>query len=186
MGPRAVMAIVAALTLVACAAPADARTLAECGQQVIRDWYSGGRIDKVYPLPCYREAIRALPEDVLQYTDASHTIERALAEARRGRLDKPARPASAPSAPAQADQAPRPSPRTVSQTPRAAKAEQRSAQATPERAPARRTDGGARLASGPVPAGRDGGLPYPLIALAALAPVLLLSGLIGALARRRG
>ena len=39
--------------------------------------------------------------------------------------------------------------------------------------------------SGAVPVGRDGGVPYPLIALAALAPVLLVSGLVGALARRR-
>ena len=49
---------------------------------MIRDWYSGGRVDKVYPLPCYRAAIRALPDDVLQYSDASAAIERALENAR--------------------------------------------------------------------------------------------------------
>ena len=52
---------------------------------MIRDWYSGGRVDGVYPLPCYRAAIKALPADVLAYSEADADIERALAFARRGR-----------------------------------------------------------------------------------------------------
>ena len=58
----------------------------------------GGRVDRVYPLPCYRAAIRALPADVLQYSDADRDIARALAFARRGRTD----PGNGKAAPAKA------------------------------------------------------------------------------------
>jgi hypothetical protein len=75
---------------------------------------------------------------------------------------------------------------SLSRPPRAENAEQPNAKAgpVPERVPARVSDETAHVASG-APVGRDGGLPYPLIALAALAPVLLVSGLVSALARRR-
>ena len=72
----------AAASVLGTASPASASALDECAQRVIRDWYSGGRVDKVYPLPCYRAAIRALPDDVLQYSDASAAIERAIENAR--------------------------------------------------------------------------------------------------------
>lgn len=85
---RAVVAMVAGTCLLAAASPAGAGSLEDCGQRVLRDWYSGGRVDKVYPLPCYRAAIRALPDDVLQYTDASTAIERALESARQGTTEK--------------------------------------------------------------------------------------------------
>jgi len=62
------------------AGPRDA-----CAQRVIRDWYSGGRVDELYPLECYRAAIRALPNDVLEYSDADKDIARALAFARKAR-----------------------------------------------------------------------------------------------------
>ena len=80
---RAVVVMAAAAaSVLGTASPASASALDECAQRVIRDWYSGGRVDKVYPLPCYRAAIRALPDDVLQYSDASAAIERALENAR--------------------------------------------------------------------------------------------------------
>ena len=52
----------AAFTLVLAPASGVAGSLDACAQRVIRDWYSGGRIDDVYPLACYRAAIRALPD----------------------------------------------------------------------------------------------------------------------------
>jgi hypothetical protein len=178
MGPRAVVTVVAALSLLASVPAADAGSLEDCAQRVIRDWYSGGRIDKVYPLPCYRGAIRALPDDVLQYTDATHDIERALAQARHGQLDRPDRSEPAPVNPA-------PTPPVEPPRPAPVKTEKRPvAKAVPKQVPTRRVPDGARVASGTAPAGRDGGVPYPLIVLAVLAPVLLLSGLVGALARR--
>ena len=57
---RAIVAMVAASSFLAAASPAGAGALEDCGQRVIRDWYSGGRVDKVYPLRCYRAAIDAL------------------------------------------------------------------------------------------------------------------------------
>src|SRR6478736_4971310 len=99
--PRALacLAIVAASLTVAL--PAGASSTDACAQRVIRDWYAGGRVDGVYPLRCYRAAIRALPEDVLQYSDARNEIERALAYARQGLRDPVggrAEPAPAPAA----------------------------------------------------------------------------------------
>ena len=72
---RAITTTAAATSALVAPLPAEASALDDCGQRVIRDWYSGGRVDKLYPLPCYRAAIRALPDDVLQYTDADAAIE---------------------------------------------------------------------------------------------------------------
>ena len=80
------VAVLLSLAWLVIAAPlASAGSLETCAQRVIRDWYSGGRVDGVYPLPCYRAAIKALPADVLAYSEADADIERALAFARRGR-----------------------------------------------------------------------------------------------------
>ena len=75
----------AAFTLAVAPSPGVAGSLDACAQRVIRDWYTGGRIDGAYPLACYRAAIRALPDDVLQYSNADQDIRRALAFARRGK-----------------------------------------------------------------------------------------------------
>ena len=76
--------VVAATIAVAPSAGA-ASPLADCAQRVIRDWAADGSIDDVVPLGCYGAALRALPEDVLQYSDAGQTIEDAMASS-RGRL----------------------------------------------------------------------------------------------------
>lgn len=76
--------VVAATIAVAPSAGA-ASPLADCAQRVIRDWAADGTVDDVVPLGCYRAALRALPEDVLQYSDAGQTIQDAMAFA-RGRL----------------------------------------------------------------------------------------------------
>jgi hypothetical protein len=53
-----------------------------CWKRLINDWYDG-RIDNVYPVKCYREAIKHLPEDVESYSDAREDIQRALLSAIR-------------------------------------------------------------------------------------------------------
>ena len=100
--PRALACLAVVAGSLLAALPAQAASTDACAQRVIRDWYDGGRVDGVYPLRCYRAAIRALPEDVLQYSDARIEIERALAYAARsdrdrarGRVDPPAPPAAA-------------------------------------------------------------------------------------------
>ena len=72
-----VLAATSALVLVLGAGPALGAK--SCGRQVIDDWYDNGRVDKLYDLHCYEDAIDALPEDVVAYSSAKDDIERALA-----------------------------------------------------------------------------------------------------------
>ena len=177
------VAVLLALAWLVIAAPlASAGSLETCAQRVIRDWYSGGRVDRVYPLPCYRAAISALPADVLAYSEADADIERALAFARRGRdgdgdasaADEPVAKGAAAAADATDGAAPS-APKAVA--PSAAKAARPAAE--PREAPA-------RFASAPQTADVSSAVPYPVIVLAALAGTLLLTGAAGwAVARRR-
>jgi len=83
-------ALVAVAVLLLVASPADAAK--PCGKQVINDWYGDGRVDKIYPLHCYEDAIDALPVDLNDYSSAKEDIERALQFAVRNQPD-PGRPA---------------------------------------------------------------------------------------------
>jgi hypothetical protein len=74
------------MATLALAGPAVAASKS-CGDAVIADWYGDGRVDKVFPLPCYQQAIRSLPVDVLDYSNAKQDILRALAFARKGEKD---------------------------------------------------------------------------------------------------
>lgn len=78
-----VLALSAIATL-AVASPASAAT--ECGKKVLADWFDNGRIDRLYPLNCYEEAIDAIPDDLRDYADAEDIITRALQAALRGEL----------------------------------------------------------------------------------------------------
>jgi len=185
----ACLAVVAASLTAALAA--EASSTDPCAQRVIRDWYDGGRVDGVYPLRCYRAAIRALPEDVLQYSDARIEIERALAFAARGdrdrvrsRVDPPAPPAAAKQRPV----VPRSELATRSTAPKVAK---------------RPTSPQVETADSPVPrafddpvqlAARDDlrvtdarGVPYPVVVLATLAALLVATASAArVMTRRRG
>jgi hypothetical protein len=70
------LALAAKATAGAVAGPAAAKT--PCWQTLIDDWYDG-RIDSVYPVACYREALAHMPEDVAQYSSLEDDINRALA-----------------------------------------------------------------------------------------------------------
>ena len=178
---RACRVIVLAVILVATvslAPTASGASLDACAQRVIRDWYSGGRVDKVYPLGCYRAAIRALPADVLQYSDADRDIARALAYARRGRRDPGTKTTAQTARPAESsDTTAESSPRakTVRPTPSS------SAPAAPDRDP----DVPSSFASGEDPSAVSSAVPYPVLALAGLAGILLASGAAGWLMARR-
>jgi hypothetical protein len=52
-------------------------------QQVIADWSDNGRVDRIYPLDCYQQAVEALAPDIRDYTDAQESIELALTTAVR-------------------------------------------------------------------------------------------------------
>jgi hypothetical protein len=66
------------------ASPAGAST--PCGKKVLGDWFDNGRIDRLYPLNCYEEAIDAIPADLRDYADAEDVITRALQAALNGNL----------------------------------------------------------------------------------------------------
>lgn len=77
---------IAALTSLS-VAPTAAAKAKTCADEVVADWYGDGRVDKVFPKRCYQEAIRSLPVDVLDYSNAKEDILRALAYARQGKPD---------------------------------------------------------------------------------------------------
>jgi len=85
---RAFAALVALLAggLVALMLAGTATAATPCGKKVLADWFDNGRIDRLYPLHCYEEAIDAIPDELRDYADAEEVIERALQAALRGDL----------------------------------------------------------------------------------------------------
>ena len=75
-----------ALTALTLAGAATAAASSKCGEQVLADWFDNGRIDRLYPLHCYEEAIDAIPNDIRDYADAEEVISRALQAALSGNL----------------------------------------------------------------------------------------------------
>jgi hypothetical protein len=69
-------ALVAGL-LVAVLLPGRAAAATPCWKLVLNDW-SNNRPIGTYPLHCYRDALRHLPEDLRDYSSASDEIEAAL------------------------------------------------------------------------------------------------------------
>ena len=70
-----VLALAAGVLLLALPGTAAAKT--PCWKQVLNDW-SNGRTIGVYPLHCYRDAIKNLPEDLRDYSGAADDIQAAL------------------------------------------------------------------------------------------------------------
>jgi hypothetical protein len=79
----AAAALAAALTT-ALAAPAlssGAAAATPCAQAVLADWLDNSRIDGLYDLLCYGDAIDAIPDDLRDYSDAADVIARAFQRA---------------------------------------------------------------------------------------------------------
>ena len=66
---------------------AQAKQKKSCARAIINDWYGDGQIDKQYEPHCYKEAIRALPVDIKDYSHAPEDILRALAYRKLGKPD---------------------------------------------------------------------------------------------------
>jgi hypothetical protein len=69
------VAIAAALGV---AQPAQARSMSTCSKALIHDWYVDGRVDQTYPVHCYREALKQIPEDQIIYGTLREDLTRAL------------------------------------------------------------------------------------------------------------
>ena len=65
------------------AQPAQARSMSTCSAALIHDWYVDGRVDKTYPVHCYREALKNIPEDQVIYGSLRDDLTRALQSAIR-------------------------------------------------------------------------------------------------------
>jgi hypothetical protein len=68
--------VVAAL---AASAPALAAKQKSCAREIIEDWYDNQRVDKLYPLHCYHDALDSRGPDTENYTNLPDAILRALA-----------------------------------------------------------------------------------------------------------
>jgi hypothetical protein len=68
---------------VALALISPAPAASSCATRVLRDWSDDGHVASRYSLPCYEEAIEALPTDLRDYTNAEDVITRALTSAVR-------------------------------------------------------------------------------------------------------
>lgn len=76
------VALIASLAVLAI--PAAAQAKEPCWKELVNDYWADFRVDKVYPITCYRDAMEALPDDVSQYSDAQDDLRRALLDAIRG------------------------------------------------------------------------------------------------------
>jgi hypothetical protein len=83
--PLILLALAAAITaaLGVGAQPAQARSMSKCSAALIHDWYVDGRVDKTYPVHCYREALKQIPEDQIIYGTLREDLNRALQSAIR-------------------------------------------------------------------------------------------------------
>jgi hypothetical protein len=152
----------------------------DCADDVVSDWYGDGRVDKVFPLPCYQQAIRSLPVDVLDYSNAKQDILRALAFARKGRQDPGP---SGGNETASVDEPDEPGPSTGgSGTGKPPKP------GNPDPVPTTPTHPGdagtGSSAAGTVDTSGPSSLPIPLLVLGGLALLLLAAGGVGYLSRR--
>jgi hypothetical protein len=166
----ALLTAVLSLTLLLAAQPAAAASKS-CADEVVADWYGDGRVDKIFPLHCYQEAIRSLPVDVLDYSNAKEDILRALQFARQNK-DDPGPTGSASTT--ETDEAPPPA-----------------TQPGDPGGPGDPVDpadpvetGEQTVASPPVDTSGPSSIPIPLFILGGLALLLLAAGGAGYLSRR--
>lgn len=142
------------------AGPAAATT--PCGKKVLDDWWDNGRVDRLYPLHCYEEAIDGIPADIRDYSDAEQVISRALQAAVGGKLAAGGKDPS-PDDPGNRD-VPGPVPGGPSDPSAGA--------------------GGETVASPEIDGGTSS-VPIPLIVLGGMSLALLAAGGLGYLSRRR-
>lgn len=83
--PKFLKPLILVLTAVAAAATFGVSTAhaSACSSALIRDWYVDGRIDHTYPVHCYREALKDIPEDQLVYGTLRDDLNRALQDTYR-------------------------------------------------------------------------------------------------------
>jgi hypothetical protein len=78
--PKFLKPLILVLTAAAAVATLGVSTAqaSACSSALIRDWYVDGRIDNTYPVHCYREALKDIPEDQIVYGTLRDDLNRAL------------------------------------------------------------------------------------------------------------
>jgi hypothetical protein len=145
-----------------------------CWVTLLNDWYDG-RIDNVYPIPCYREAIKHLPTDISVYSSAREDIQRALQLA----INYKKHPKTAPKPFVKSRTPPAPSSSSGSSS-----GSSSSGGATSTPAPGNKPSPGIPTALKNSSPGGATSFPLPLIILGGLALFLLAAGAVGLIIRR--
>jgi hypothetical protein len=158
----------------ALAAPGAADAAKPCWKVLLNDWFDG-RIDKTYPVSCYRAAIKNLPDDVESYSNAREEIQRALLAAINKSKQSGRTLTGSDLVPAQTGATTDSIGRT-STVPDDTETGSDAAGGSPD-------DGGGPLGDILTPANADS-IPIPLLVLAGLALVLLAAASAGFVARR--
>jgi hypothetical protein len=154
-----------------------------CWKTLIDDWYDG-RIDNVYPVPCYRAALEHMPEDVAQYSTLGDDINRALQAAIAGQGSNGGSSGGTPTSPPSSggvngETSPPPATSTFHGGPTAER--EGAVLASDGREPGGGAVGQALDSIGP---GDADSVPVPLLVLAGLSILLLTLGAAGFVARR--
>jgi hypothetical protein len=151
--------------------PATADAKVPCRNQVFNDWEHDGQIASTYPLACYRDALRHVPTTEQIYTSLQDDIRAALQAAIARQHGKKV-----------ADQIGHKFTSTTPDSPPTLvdRRSMHDEQVDPT------NPGPTTNASGPLAGSTSGGgIPTPLLVLGAIALVLVGSGAVGMIARRR-
>jgi hypothetical protein len=160
--------LVVALAIVCVSLPATADAKVPCRNQVFNDWEHDGQIASTYPLACYRDALRHVPTTEQIYTSLEDDIRAAMQGAIARLQGK-----KVPSEIGHRFTTTNGSSSLVDERP------SRDEQVDP--ASTDPTKVSSQLNS----TGSSGGVPLPLIVLGGVAVVLVASGGVGMLVRRR-
>ena len=72
------LALLAGAVVLSALVPASAKAAVPCRDRIYNDWYRHGKIASTYPLACYRDAIRHVPNDAAIYSSLKDDIRSAL------------------------------------------------------------------------------------------------------------
>ena len=161
-----------------------------CWKKLLNDWYDG-RIDNVYPVHCYQDTLKHLPEDVSVYSSARDDILRALQSARASLRKKGT---VGPNTPVPAETSSPPPTTTAPTAPAPTTTRKSHGGAAPGNtdgtggnsngSPGRKPDGGLPGVAQQLNPSSPSSVPVPLIVLGALALVLVAAGAGGLVLKR--
>jgi hypothetical protein len=80
----ALLALVAGLAAAALTPSSAAASTKPCWERVIDDWLDNGTIDGHYKAACYQQALKHVPEDLRDYSNITDAISAALSNSLRG------------------------------------------------------------------------------------------------------